>query len=96
MPFYTLTVICFNIPPSLFQTPGPPASPWIWCRSLSQHQFTIEWNEPVTYGDISIRAYQVRTTGWLFPVSFGFFFLLLLLTLLKTFSTGETKSFIHF
>ncbi|XP_068713854.1 uncharacterized protein [Montipora foliosa] len=41
------------------QTPGPPAPPWIWCRSLSPYQFTIEWNEPVTYGDVHIRAYQV-------------------------------------
>ncbi|PFX18395.1 Titin [Stylophora pistillata] len=41
------------------QTPGPPASPWIWCRTLSLSQITIEWNEPVTYGNVSIRGYQV-------------------------------------
>ena len=44
-----------------YQTPGPPASPWIWCRTLSPYQFTIEWNEPATYGDVNIRAYQASS-----------------------------------
>ncbi|KAJ7382966.1 hypothetical protein OS493_031742 [Desmophyllum pertusum] len=41
------------------QTPGPPSSPWIWCRTLSPYQITIEWNEPVIYGDVTIQGYQV-------------------------------------